>query len=144
MGRGIKLGIAAVVLIAAFTLAIYVTSYVARLPDSDCVTQPVSQAWSGDHMYQATLLRKNCRRGEYFSYSVRVDKPNTPTGGWFVIDTIARDGEENPVPPPPAMNWTGHRLNIEIRSQKLSGSITHHEGDLTLVRSYIPPKSERP
>lgn len=129
-------------LVAAFAVTIAVTSYVVRLPDSDCVTEPLSQAWSGDHMYQAILLRKNCRRGEYFSYSVRVDKPNTPTGGWFVIDAIARDGEENPVPPPPAIKWTAHRLDVETRSAKMRGSVEHREGDLTIVRSYVPAKPD--
>ncbi|MEO7054930.1 MAG: hypothetical protein ABI191_08130 [Rhizomicrobium sp.] len=133
--------LAIVVLVAAFAVTIAVTSYIARLPESDCVTEPLSQAWSGDHLYQATLLRKNCRRGEYFSYSVRVDKPNTPTGGWFIIDAIERDGEKNPVPPPPTINWTAHRLDIETQSSTLSGSVEHREGDLLLVRSYIRPKS---
>lgn len=127
-------------LVAAFGLTVAVTSYVARLPDSDCVTEPRWQAWSGDHIYQATLLRKNCRRGEYFSYSVRVDKPDSPAGGWFVIDAVARDGEENPVPPPPAIHWAGHRLEIETRSGKLRGAVEHREGDLTIVRSYLPAR----
>jgi hypothetical protein len=128
------------VLIGAFALTIYVTAYIAGLPDSNCVTEPVAQLWSGDHLYKATTLRKNCLRGEAFSYSVRIDKLNTPTGGWFFTQEIEKDDDQI-VPPPPALKWTAHQLEIEIPNNAISGAITRREGDLTVVRSYVRPKS---
>jgi hypothetical protein len=127
------------VLIAVFALTIYVTAYIAGLPDSNCITEPVVQTWSGDHLYKATILRKNCLRGEAFSYSVRLDKPNTPTGGWFFTQNIEKDNDQI-TPPPPAIKWTAHRLDIAIPSNQISGSIARREGDLTVVRSYVPLK----
>ena len=128
------------VLAGTFALTIYVTAYIAGLPDSNCITEPVSQLWSGDHLYKATVLRKNCLRGEAFSYSVRIDKPNTPTGGWFFTQQIEKDDDQI-VPPPPALKWTAHQLDIEIPNAAISGAITRREGDLTVVRSYVRSKS---
>jgi hypothetical protein len=72
-----------IILAGAFALTIIVTAYIAGLPDSNCVAGPVSELWSGDHLFKATILRKTCLHGEAFTYSVRIDKPNTPTRGWF-------------------------------------------------------------
>jgi hypothetical protein len=136
-----KRGILAAVLVVAFIVTIIVTSYVSRLPESNCATSPASELWSGDHLYKATLLRKDCNRGEAFFYSVRIDKANTPTGGWFFTKEIEVDGTDLPMPPPPTMRWTGHRLEIEIQAVSLSGSFEHRQGDLTLVRAYVRPKT---
>src|SRR6202012_693339 len=114
------------VLSCLLALTIYVTAYIAGLPDSNCVTQPVGQAWSGDHLYKATILRKNCLRGEAFSYSVRLDTANTRTGGWFFTQEIEKDNDQL-TPPPPAVKWTAHRLDIEIPSGQISGSIARRE-----------------
>jgi hypothetical protein len=132
--------IIAAILAGAFALTIIVTAYIAGLPDSNCVTGPVSELWSGDHLYKATILRKNCLRGEAFSYSVRIDKPNTPTGGWFFTQDIEKDDDQI-VPPPPALKWTAHQLDIAIPNNAISGAITRREGDLTIVRSYVRPKT---
>jgi hypothetical protein len=129
------------VLIAAFVVTIKLTAYIAGLPDSNCVTGPVSQLWSGDRLYKATILRKNCLRGEAFSYSVRIDKPITPTGGWFFTQQIEKDDDQI-VPPPPVLKWTAHQLGIEIPNKAISGAITRREGDLTVTRSYVRPKTQ--
>jgi hypothetical protein len=133
-----KRWITAAILGGAFAITIYVTSYVSRLPESNCVTGPVSQMWSSDHLYKATLLEKNCLHGEAFFYSVRIDKPNTSTGGWFFTEEIEGDGN---LPPSPVMRWTAHKLEIEILAKSTSGSIEHREGDLTVIRSYVRPKT---
>jgi hypothetical protein len=132
--------IIAAVLIVAFALMIKITAYIAGLPDSNCITEPVSRTWSADHLYEATILRKNCLRGEAFSYSVRIDKTTTPTGGWFFTQQIEKDDDQI-VPPPPALKWTAHQLDIEIPNNAISGAITRREGDLTVVRSYVRPKT---
>ena len=119
----------------AFALTIYLTSYIARLPESNCTTGPVSNSWSSDHVYQATLLRKDCNLGETAFYSVRIDKP----GAWF----LRVEMEEDPFPAQasePTMKWDSHKLEIDIPAETISGSIQHHEGDLTVVRTYIRPK----
>jgi hypothetical protein len=88
MGRWI---IAVILLAAAFALTIKLTAYIAGLPGSNCVTEQVSRTGSADHLYEATILRKNCLRGEAFSYSVRLDKPNVSTGGWFFVQDIEKE-----------------------------------------------------
>jgi hypothetical protein len=122
-------------LVSAFTLTVYLTSYISRLPESNCKIGPVSSSWSGDHVYKATLLKKDCNLGETAFYSVRIDKP----GAWFLNVEI----EEDPYPAQaaePAMKWDSDKLAIDIPAEKFTGSIEHREGDLTIVRTYIPPK----
>ena len=131
MRRWIKFGI----LVFAFALTVYLTSYISRLPESNCTIGPVSSSWSGDHAYKATLLKKDCNLFETTFYSVRVDKPNA----WFLMVEL----EEDPYPAQaskPAMKWDMHKLQIDIPAETFSGSIEHSEGDLTIVRSYIRPK----
>ena len=53
-----------VALVLAFSFAIYLTSYISRLPESNCTTRRVSKSWSSDRAYNATLLRKECNLGE--------------------------------------------------------------------------------
>jgi hypothetical protein len=86
MKRWIKL----VAVIFAFALTIFLTSYVSRLPESNCVTQPISSSWSNDRAYKATLLRKDCNLSKTAFYSVRIDKPDD----WF----LGIDLEEDPYP----------------------------------------------
>jgi hypothetical protein len=131
--------IKACLLVGAFAVTIYVTSYISRLPDSDCVTGPVSEMWSSDHKYEATLLRKDCNRGETFFYSVRIDKPG-PGGGWFLIEGIQTDPYPE-VSALPVMKWTAHRLEIEITAKVLSGEFDKRVGDLTLTRRYVSAPS---
>jgi hypothetical protein len=119
----------------AFALTIYFTSYVSRLPESNCTTGPVSSSWSSDRVYKATLLKKDCNLFETTFYSVRIDKPDA----WFFKVEL----EEDPYPAQarePAMRWDSHKLEIEIPAEKFTGLIEHREGDLTVVRSYVLPK----
>jgi len=131
MGGWIKL----VALAFTFALAIYLTSYFSRLPESNCTTGPVSSSWSSDSAYKATLLKKDCNLGETVFYSVRIDKPEA----WFFRVEI----EEDPNPAQasePAMRWDSHKLEVDIPAEAFSGSIERREGDLTVVRSYVRPK----
>jgi hypothetical protein len=122
-------------LVFGFALTIYLTSYLSRLPESNCTTSPAVDLWSADHAYKATLLKKDCNLSETIFYSVRVDKP----GAWFLRMEI----EQDPYPAQaiePVMKWDSHKLEIEVPAEKISGSIERREGDLTIVRSYIHPK----
>jgi hypothetical protein len=122
-------------LVVVFAFAIYLTSYISRLPDSNCSTRQVSKSWSRDHAYSAALLRKECNLGDTAFYSARIAKP----GAWFLKIEV----EEDPYPAEavePTMTWDAHRLRIDIPAEKFTGSIERREGDLTVVRSYIPPK----
>jgi hypothetical protein len=122
-------------LVFAFAFAIYLTSYISRLPESNCTTLQVSKSWSRDHAYNATLLRKECNLGETAFYSARIAKPNA----WFLRIEI----EEDPYPAQaiePTMTWDLHRLKIDIPAEKFTGSIERREGDLTVVQSYIQRK----
>jgi hypothetical protein len=123
-------------LVSAFALTIYLTSYISRLPESNCTTSPVSELWSSDKNYKATLLKKDCNLSETIFYSVRIDKP----GAWFLRVEL----EEDPYPAQasePAMRWDMHKLEIDIPAEKFSGSIEHREGNLTIVRTYFSPKA---
>jgi hypothetical protein len=131
MGGWIKL----VALAFTFALAIYLTSYFSRLPESNCTIGPVSSSWSRDSAYKATLLRKDCNLGETVFYLVRIDKP----GAWFLRVEIEED--QNPAhSSEPTMRWDSHKLEVDIPAEAFSGSIERREGDLTVVRSYIRPK----
>ena len=127
-----------VLLFAAFVLTIYITSYVSRLPESNCITRPISAVWSRDHLYEATLLKKDCNQGDTFFFSVRIDKPNTPTGGWFYVQQVEEDPNSFT---PPSIKWVSHKLEIEIVAKMLTGSIERRVGDITVVRLYDRPKS---
>jgi hypothetical protein len=130
MKRWINFGL----LVLAFALTIYLTSYVSRLPESNCSTDEVSSSWSGDRSYKATLLRKDCNSSETVFYSVRIDKPDA----WFFRQDIERDPWPDQASEP-TMKWDSHKLEINIRAETLIGSIEHREGDLTVVRSYARP-----
>jgi hypothetical protein len=122
-------------LLCGFALAVYLTSYISRLPESNCTTDPMSNAWSIDRAYEATLLKKSCNSGKTVFYSVRIDKPGT----WLLRMEI----EQVPFPDQafePTMTWNSRRLEIDIPSSMLSGSINRYENDLTIVRSYTRPK----
>jgi hypothetical protein len=123
-----------VLLVVAFVLTIYITSYISRLPESNCVTGPISAIWSSDHLYKATLLKKDCDDGETVFFSVRIDKPNTPTGGWFFVQLVEEDPESFT---PPIIKWASHKLEIEIPAEMMTGSIERRIGDLTIARLYV-------
>ena len=126
-----------VALACGFGFTVYMVSYFSRLPESNCTTNPVSDLWSGDRIYKATLLKKVCNLSETVFYSVRLDKPDT----WFLVLEI----EQDPYPAPasePAMKWDLHRLEIQIRAENFSGSIERREGDLTVARSYVRAKDQ--
>jgi hypothetical protein len=124
-----------VLLLCCVALAFYLISYISRLPESNCTTAPISDVWSSDRAYQATLLKKSCNSGETIFYSVRIDKP----GAWCLRMEI----EQDPSPDQafePTMTWNSRRLEIDVPSSTLSGSIDRRENDLTIVRSYTRPK----
>jgi hypothetical protein len=124
-----------VALVLGFALTIYLTSYISKLPESNCTTSPAVDLWSADHAYKATLLKKDCNLSETIFYSVRIDKPEA----WFLKIEI----EQDPYPAQatePAMKWDLHKLEIDVPAEKISGSIERREGDLTIVRSYILAK----
>jgi hypothetical protein len=131
MTRWIKFG----AVVFAFALTIYLTSYISRLPEANCTTDPVSSSWSSDRVYKATLLKKDCNLFETTFYSVRIDKPDV----WFLKIEL----EEDPYPAKasePVMKWDSHKLEIDIPAQTLSGSIERREGDLAVVQTYVFPK----
>ena len=122
-----------VLLLGAFAFTIYITSYISRLPESNCVTRPIADVWSSGHLYEARLLKKDCNQGETVFFSVRIDNPNTPTGGWFFVEQV----EEDPGSfTPPTVKWVSHRLEIKIAAQTIIGSIERRIGDLTVIRLY--------
>jgi hypothetical protein len=127
-----------VLLFVVFVLTIYITSYISRLPEANCVTKPLSAMWSSDHLYKATLLKKDCNQGETLFFSIRIDKPNTPTGGWFFVQQVEEDPDSFT---PPIIKWVSHKLEIEIVAKTMTGSIERRIGDLTVVRLYGHPRS---
>ena len=79
-------------ILCGFVLTIYVTSYVSRLPESNCTTAEISHLSSSDQAYKATLLKKGCNVGETHFFSVKIDKSPTLTDrGWFLIQNISQD-----------------------------------------------------
>jgi hypothetical protein len=130
--------IGAIVVVAIAVLTAVVTSYVARLPESNCSTSAVSETWSEDRLYKATIQLKECNEGETRFYSVRVDadRPNEPGGGWFATYAV-QDDEPNP-DGPPDVHWdTPRTLSISMKTQSLRGSIRQNVGDdLTVVETY--------
>lgn len=50
--------------VIAVWLIVRVTSYCARLPESNCVTTPASEYLAPDRAYKATVLEKDCNMGE--------------------------------------------------------------------------------
>lgn len=87
-------------------------------------------------MYKATLLKKDCNLYETTFYSVRIDKPDA----WFLRIEV----EEDPYPAQasePVVKWDLHKLEIDIPARTLFGSIERRERDLTVVRTYVSPKS---
>jgi hypothetical protein len=115
LARQMKRWIKFAAFVFAFALAIYLTSYISRLPEANCTTGPVSSLSSGDHVYKATLLKRDCNLGETAFYSVRIDSP----GEWFPSVAI----EEDPYPTQavePTMKWDSHKLEIKIFRQRNS------------------------
>jgi hypothetical protein len=128
-------------IVACFILAVIAvtaitTSYFAGLPESNCLTSPVSELWSEDRVYKATVLLKDCNKGETIFYSVRVDFfPPPPRGGWFTRREINDD--ERPLEAPD-VRWEAPRtLLIQMKTRTLGGSMREHVGDdLTIVQNF--------
>jgi hypothetical protein len=127
----------AVVFVVIVVLTAVVTSYIARLPESNCSTSVISETWSEDRVYKATTQVKDCNAGETQFYSVRVDAhgPQLPHGGWFATYDV-KDDERNPGPPD--VYWDAPRtLSIDMKTGTLSGSIRQNAGDdLTVIQTY--------
>jgi hypothetical protein len=137
--------IGAIVVVAIVLLTAVVTSHVARLPESNCSTSAVSETWSDDRLYKATIERKDCDDGETQFYSVRVDadRPKEPGGGWFATYKV-QDDEANP-DGPPDVHWDNPRtLSIGMKTQTLRGSIRQNVGDdLTVIQTYTAKAPDR-
>jgi hypothetical protein len=120
-------------------VTIYITSFIARLPESTCKTTSESVHWTQDRAYKATLLKKSCNLGETLFYSIRIDAYSPPLKrAWFVP---AYELENDDYPDrPPALQWTSpRRLEVAVSTRTTSGTITTNVGDdLTLVRIYRP------
>lgn len=117
-------------------VVIYITAYVARLPESNCSTKSVSEIWSEDRAYKATILLKNCNIGETLFYSVRVDARSPPLRlAWFTNREIEDD--ERPSEPP-KVRWQSPRaLLIEMTTRTTEGTIRESVGDdLTIIRRF--------
>jgi hypothetical protein len=134
------------VVVCGLALTIYLTSYVSRLPESNCTTTEVSHLSSSDDAYSAVLRKKICNMGETYFYSVRVDKSPTPADrGWFLIQDIEQDPYPAQ-PPEPALSWNSHTLKIEILAKEFSGSIEYHPNpdrssdDFAVLQSYTRAK----
>jgi hypothetical protein len=127
--------------VSVFAATIYATSYISRLPESNCTTREASSFSSDDRLYKATLLRKECNMAETSFYSVRIDKLSGPADrGWFLLQQI----EQDPYPAEsfePRIKWDSHKLGIEISAKEFSGSVERRVNDLTIIRSYVAPKS---
>ena len=130
------------VIFLAFGVTVYVTSYISRLPESNCSTGPISELWSEDHAYKASLLKKNCKMDETIFYSVRIDAHSPPLRhAWFTKREIADD--EYPSGPPMVSWITPRKLEIEMRTRTLRGSLVEHVGDdLTVVRIFNASEPE--
>ena len=120
--------------------AVSLIVYVARLPESNCATKPLSEYFAPDRAYKATVLEKNCNMGETFFYSVRIDAywPQ-PSKRWFIVPQLESDTlEQNP----PVVHWAEpRRLEVLVKTHTLAGTLTDHFGqesgqDPTLVRTY--------
>jgi hypothetical protein len=154
---------------SAFAITIYLTSYISRLPESNCTTSPFTVAWSDDLIYEAIMLKKDCNLGESIFYSVKIHKQPDQAGdytdkslkgerssdlmqwtkskGWFFVVNIEAEAYPGGPPTPPVMKWESHKLRIDIASNILSGSIELQQrqtGDLTVVRSYIDSAKPNP
>jgi len=122
----------------AFGLTIYitsyVTSYVAGLPESNCVTAPMSESWSADRVFKATVLKKECNSGESRFYSVRFDN-----GKWFLVTNIENDNEYSLPPTPPVIRWVApERLEITMLTTALKGSLERRLDGFTIIRIFQP------
>jgi hypothetical protein len=121
----------------AIALLVYLTSYIARLPESNCTTSPASEIWSPDRAYKATLLVKDCNLSETIFYSIRVDAYSPPLSTGFFTHEVIED-DERPSEPPTVRWDTPRKLAVEMKTRTLHGTVQRHSGDdLTIVRTYI-------
>jgi hypothetical protein len=108
--------------------------------ESNCSTATIATTWSPDRAYQASMLEKNCNMGESLFYSVRIDAKSPPLRrGWFVPGYELENDLVHPTTPP-SMKWaTDRRLEIDVATRTLAGSLELSSGDdLTVVRNYVP------
>jgi hypothetical protein len=122
--------------------AVWLMVYIARLPESNCVSTPLGEYWAPDRGYKATVLEKDCNLGETFFYSIRIDANSPPPSKrWFVLPQLESDTLERN---PPVVHWAEpHRLEVLVKTHTLAGTLTVHMGqesgqDLILVRRYEP------
>jgi hypothetical protein len=122
--------------------AVWFIVYVARLPESNCKTTPISEYFAPDRAYKATVLEKNCNRGETFFYTVRIDAYSPQLSkAWFNRAELESglDGQN-----PPVVHWAEpRRVEVLVKTHALAGTLTVHMGqvwgqDLILVRTYEP------
>ncbi|HWE76716.1 MAG TPA: hypothetical protein VG328_26355 [Stellaceae bacterium] len=136
-----KLAISGAIVLAAIGVTAYVTSAFMRSPDYYCTTKPITELWTSDRAYKATLFEKNCNSGESLFYSVRVDAFSPPLRrGWFNNTEIEYDARYDVADSPPALRWaTPRQLEIKMKTYTLSGTLKSHNGDdLTMVRIFEP------
>ena len=108
--------------------------------ETNCKTVTVATSWSPDRVYEASLLEKNCNMGESLFYSLRMDAlPQPGRRGWLVTGYELENDLDHPASPP-AMKWaTPRRLEIDVVTRTLAGSLERSVGDdLTVVRRYVP------
>jgi len=117
---------------------VWLIVYIARLPESNCVTTPVSEYLAPDRAYKATVLEKDCNMRETFFYSVRIDAYSPPlsTAAFFRFELESDTVEQNP----PVVHWAEpRRLEVLVKTHTLAGTLTNHVGqDLILMRTYEP------
>ena len=125
-------------LLALFGLTIFVTSWISRLPESNCTTSQLSQSQSPDHVYNAALLEKNCNKGETWFYSVRIEA-HSPPSQFAWVSTVDLDNDD-PDRNRPVLAWSGkRRLEITAKTKTLVGELAYHAADdLTVVRKFLP------
>jgi hypothetical protein len=120
-------------------VGLYVTVFVARLPESNCKRTTVSELWAPDRAYKATLLKKSCNSGESLSYSIRIDAYAPPLPRAWFVPGVELEDDSYPTGDP-AFQWAGpRRLEVVVSTRVLTGSLTTHVGDdLTVIRTYKP------
>lgn len=122
-----------------FLLANYatsaVTAYIIKRPESRCATTPTSEIWSEDRAYRALLWQKSCAGGETVRYQIEIHSvAPPPIDRWYTVRDIESD---EAMPRPPSLHWvTARRLNVNVRTENLTGVLEDHLHDLVLVRTF--------
>lgn len=133
--RPIGCGAVAILFLA---VTIYLTSYIARLPESNCSTAQLQDFWSADRRYRSVLMKKECNLGETIFYSVRLETSGKPRlEGWYVVLNI--EGEGGIDEDEPSVEWISpNTLEIKSTTGTLKGTIERRIEEVTIIRSYRP------